>query len=136
MASASSAMVSGSGASARISRARMPRDSVWDGEAWALPAVGVMGSILGPGVWRRGRRGGDSCVRAHSPVPFYIGTECSIIEHKTGPHKASVSGGPARASGRPPVLARASVSHFGYRPAFFPECAPDHIFHSKITDTN
>ena len=33
----------GCGASARISRARMPRDSVWDGEACMLPAVGVIG---------------------------------------------------------------------------------------------
>ncbi|VXB50473.1 hypothetical protein ARTHRO9AX_180224 [Arthrobacter sp. 9AX] len=56
MASASSAMVSGPGAAARISRARMPRDSVWEGEAGAgagpagAAAVEVMVSILGGGI--------------------------------------------------------------------------------------
>ena len=71
MASASSAMVSGCWASARISSALMPRDSVWDGEAWAVPAFGVMGSILGAGSLDAGRAGRPLCSGSRSASVLY-----------------------------------------------------------------
>src|SRR3954466_12847744 len=78
----SSAMVIGAGASARISRARMPRESVWE---WAAPDLA--GASL-EGIWASFAQhhfekfDTGRCACAHILILFYIRTRSSTIEHK------------------------------------------------------